>query len=204
MIKRQMALSSEISSSIQMVAIGSSAGGTEVLRKIISSLPADFPCVVVVQHILAGFSQMFAETLDKKSEMDVSVAKGGEHLALGKVYIAGDGAQLRVHPISGGAYLVYGEADKISGHCPSVDALFSSAAKLRSSVIGVILTGMGSDGAKGLLEMRQAGAYTIGQDEQSSMVYGMPKAAFEKGAVIKQLPDEAIAKELIFRVRKAK
>lgn len=193
-------------SSVQAVCIGASAGGTEALAAIIPALPVDFPCIVVVQHILEGFAEMLAETLDAKSALDVHIARNGERLKRGTVLIAGDGAQLRICASSDGvgcAQVCQGESERVSGHCPSVDVLFESAAMLGPATIGVILTGMGSDGSQGLLAMRRAGARTIGQDQESSAVYGMPKAAVLTGAVQKQVPLGRIAAQLVLMCREA-
>lgn len=183
---------------IELVAIGSSAGGTEALKHIIPLLPGDFPCIVIVQHILKGFSELLAYTLNNQSVMEVKVASEGDPVKRGTAYIAGDGAHLRLS-MEGGAHLEYSGQEKTSGHCPSVDELFSSVAALGPRAIGVILTGMGRDGASGLLKMRNAGAFTIGQDEESCVVYGMPQAAVENCAVTRQLPLDLIAGELITR-----
>lgn len=183
---------------VNIVAIAASAGGIGALESVLFKLPKDFPCVIVVQHILQGFASMLCDNIDRRCQMHVSVAKGGERLARGHVYFAGDGRQLEVGRVGGGLSLRYGTSDKISGHCPSADALFASVAECAAEEsLGVILTGMGTDGANGLLKMREAGAYTIGQDAESSAVYGMPRAAFQNGAVTRQLPLAAIPNEII-------
>ena len=170
-----------------VLAIGASTGGVEALLTIISSFPADCPATVVTQHMPATFTRSFAARLDKVSAARVEEASDGAPLEPGRVYIAPGGeAHLEVAGATPRCRLV--KSDTVSGHRPSVDVLFRSVARLRRPMAGVILTGMGRDGAQGLLEMRQAGARTLGQDEASSVVYGMPKAAFEIGAVERQLP----------------
>lgn len=171
----------------KIVAIGASTGGTEAIYNLLKPLPSTFPGIVIVQHIPPIFSRMFAERLDGQIPLKVKEAQVGDYLEQGKVLIAPGDQHMKIKKI-GAKYkidLFYG--DKVNGHCPSVDILFESVAKeAGNNAIGVILTGMGYDGAKGLLSMKRKGARTIGQDEQSSVVYGMPKVAFEIGAVEKQ------------------
>jgi two-component system chemotaxis response regulator CheB len=185
----------------RIIAMGASTGGTEALFNVLSALPEGLPGIVIVQHIPPVFSQMFAERMNKALRLRVREAKSGDYVENGLVLIApGDrhmvvkklGDRLRVELLSG---------EKVSGHCPSVDVLFDSvAAACPSDAVGVIMTGMGSDGARGLLSMRQKGARTIGQDEASSIVYGMPKVAYELGAVEKQVPLEGIAQAILIAV----
>ena len=142
---------------------------------------------MVTQHMPATFTGSFAARLDKASAATVSEAVDGAPLIPGHIYIAPGGeAHLEVSGVTPRCRLVRGET--VSGHRPSVDVLFRSVARLRRPMTGVILTGMGRDGAQGLLEMRNAGAHTLGQDETSCVVYGMPRVAFEIGAVERQLP----------------
>ena len=170
-----------------VLAIGASTGGVEALLTILSSFPADCPATVVTQHMPATFTRSFAARLDKVSAATVAEASDGAPLSPGCIYIAPGGeAHLEVSGATPRCRLV--KADTVSGHRPSVDVLFRSVTRLRRPMVGVILTGMGRDGAQGLLEMRQAGGRTFGQDESSSVVYGMPRAAFEIGAVERQLP----------------
>ena len=186
---------------VRLIAIGASTGGIQAIEKILFALPKEFPCIVIVQHILHGFTDLLAEQLQQKSRLIVQVAHGGESVERNKVFIADHGTQLRVKLEQGRIMLERGETEKCSGHSPSINVLFSSCTVLGKEAIGVILTGMGEDGADGLLAMRQAGAYTIGQEEKSCIVYGMPKAAYLKGAVACQLPLDKIANELIFRTK---
>lgn len=181
-----------------LIAIGASAGGTEAVSTILSALPTGLPPILLVQHMPDNFTDFFAANLAARVAMQVVVARDGERLEDGVAYVAGNGKHLEVVREQGGYYARCKPGDKVSGHRPSVDALFLSAAKAaRSSAIGVILTGMGSDGARGLLEMHDAGAYTIGQDEKTSTVYGMPMVAYTLGAVSKQLPLGSIAQAIL-------
>ena len=170
-----------------VLAIGSSTGGVEALLTILSAFPATCPATVVTQHMPATFTGSFAARLDRSSGATVREATDGAPLLPGHIYIAPGGeAHLEVAGITPRCRLVRSET--VSGHRPSVDVLFGSVARLKKPMTGVILTGMGRDGASGLLEMRQAGARTLGQDPGSCVVYGMPRVAFEIGAVERQLP----------------
>jgi two-component system chemotaxis response regulator CheB len=184
--------------SCKIVAIGASTGGTEAIYNIIKALPKTSPGIVIVQHIPPVFSKMFAERLDKQTDLIVKEAQTGDFIENGKVYIAPGGMHMTIKKLGDKCKIECIEGEKRNGHCPSVDVLFESVAKAAGNrAIGVILTGMGSDGAKGLLDMRKNGARTIGQDEASSVVYGMPKVAFEIGAVEKQVGLNKIPSEII-------
>jgi two-component system, chemotaxis family, protein-glutamate methylesterase/glutaminase len=182
----------------RVVAIGSSMGGVEALCALLASFPEKCPPTVLTQHMPALFTKSFAERLNRLCAPSVVEAFDGAELAPGHIFLApGGAAHLEV---SGGERprCRLREGEHISGHRPSVDALFASVARsLGSRAVGVILTGMGRDGAQGLLSMREAGAETIGQDEATSLVYGMPRAAFEAGAVGIQLPLGAIADRIM-------
>ncbi len=171
----------------QIIAIGASTGGTEAIFDVISKFEQDIPGVVIVQHMPPGFTEMYANRLNNQCKVVVKEAKDGDKVVPGQVLIAPGDKQMRLKKV-GGMYTVeckFGE--KVSGHCPSVDVLFQSVAKYAGKdAIGVILTGMGRDGADGLLEMRNAGARTVGQDQSSCVVYGMPKEAYNCGAVMYQ------------------
>ena len=170
-----------------ILAIGASTGGVEALLTIVSAFPANCPATVITQHMPATFTPSFAARLNKMSAATVSEAVDGAPLMPGHIYLAPGGvAHLEVSGTTPRCRLSQG--DTVSGHRPSVDVLFRSIARLRRPMTGVILTGMGRDGAQGLLEMRNAGAHTLGQDEASSVVYGMPRVAHEIGAVERQLP----------------
>lgn len=177
-----------------LILIGGSAGSTEALPKLLKSFTPDMPPAAVTLHMPEGYTKIFAQRLDAELSISVCEAQNAAKLKKGTATIARGSKHLRVYSGDSGFYASVGGSDKISGHCPSVDALFLSAAELDTKkMIAVLLTGMGSDGAKGLLKLRQAGAYTIGQDEESSLVYGMPKAAYEMGAVCEQCALEDIA-----------
>ncbi|MBO0903061.1 protein-glutamate methylesterase/protein-glutamine glutaminase [Jiella sonneratiae] len=180
-----------------LIAIGSSTGGVEALMQVLAEFPADCPPTVIVQHLPAAFTGSFAARLDRVSRARVSEAKGGEPLLPGHIYLApGGGRHMVVKPGARPSVALI-EGETVSGHRPSVDVLFGSVAKnFSGSTCGVILTGMGRDGAQGLLEMRRQGAATLGQDEESSLVYGMPRVANEIGAVARQLPLARIAKQI--------
>ena len=171
----------------RLIAIGASTGGTEALYNVLKHLPPTIPGIAIVQHIPPVFSRMFAERLNNQTKLEVKEAQTGDILEQGKVLIA-PGDQHMIVKRAGGRYKVeVFSGEKVNGHCPSVDILFDSVAKeAGNKAVGIILTGMGYDGAKGLLMMKRKGARTIGQDEHSSVVYGMPKVAFEIGAVEKQ------------------
>ncbi|WP_210357708.1 MULTISPECIES: chemotaxis response regulator protein-glutamate methylesterase [Sphingomonas] len=185
-----------------LIAIGSSTGGVETLIELLSGFPEQCPPTVIVQHMPEPYVPTFAARLDRLSAPKVSVARSGAPLAAGHVYIAPGGA--RHMEITGGTMprcrLV--EGDKVSGHRPSVDRLFHSIARVASrDTVGVILTGMGADGAEGLKAMRAAGARTFGQDQESSVVYGMPQVAWQIGAVETQLPLSRIASRVLLECR---
>jgi len=171
-------------SSDSIIAIGASTGGTEAIYDILKQLPSNMPGIVIVQHIPPVFSRMFAERLDHSTMLSVKEAQTGDYVEKGRVLIAPGDRHMRIKKVGDRYKVECIEGDKVNGHCPSVDVLFESVAKAAGDkAIGVILTGMGYDGAKGLLSMRRKGARTIGQDEKSCIVYGMPKVAFSVGAV---------------------
>lgn len=166
-----------------LIAVGASTGGVEALFSLVSALPEDCPPVLVVQHMPATFTASFAARLDRESRVQVVEAQHRMEVRRGTVYIAPGGE--RHMELSGGSSgrISLLPGDPVSGHRPSVDVLFRSVARLGSRAVGAILTGMGSDGARGLLEMRNAGARTLGQNEATCVVYGMPRAANAMGAV---------------------
>ena len=178
----------------KVIAIGASAGGTEAIKKIIVDFPVETPGVVVVQHMPAGFTKNFAERLNSACAMEVKEAVSGENISPGKVLIAPGDFHMRVLRLPAGYKVVCDKKDKVSGHRPSVDVLMKSLARSAGSdAVGVVLTGMGNDGACGALAMKDAGARVIAQDEASSLVFGMPQAAFKKGAVENLVPLNRIA-----------
>lgn len=182
----------------KIVAIGSSTGGVEALMTILSSFPENCPPTVITQHMPPLFTASFASRLNRLCKPHVSEAAYGTPLAPGHVYLAPGGhAHLEVSK-NGGVHCRLLEAPPVNGHRPSIDVLFRSVARsVGRRSIGVILTGMGRDGAEGLLAMREVGAETIGQDAASSLVYGMPKAAFELGGVGRQLPLRCIGARIL-------
>lgn len=182
----------------KVIAIGASTGGTEAIRRVIESFPATTPGVVIVQHMPSGFTKMFSERLNQLCQMQVKEAKDGDRIRAGLILIAPGGMQMKVVR-SGGFYQVRcGGTDKVSGHCPSVDVLMHSVAEqVGRNAIGAMLTGMGQDGAEGMLAMKNAGARSIAQDEASSVVFGMPKVAYEKGGAERLVPLEKVAASLL-------
>lgn len=179
-----VALKAPLLTSEKLFIVGSSTGGTEAIREFLVPMPSDAPAVVITQHMPAGFTRSFAERLNTLCRIRVKEAEHGERVLPGHAYIAPGGeAHLRLAR-SGANYIVELDySEPVNRHRPSVDVLFDSAAKhAGKNAIGIILTGMGKDGAQGLLHMRQAGAYTLAQDEASCVVFGMPREAIALGA----------------------
>ena len=168
-----------------LIAIGASTGGTEAIASVVKEFGVDIPGVVVVQHMPPGFTQMYAKRLNDQCRVTVKEAVNGDLVLPGQVLIApGGNCQMRICKSGKNYKIDLRKGPKINGHCPSVDVLFESVASVaQSNAIGILLTGMGADGARGLLNMRQMGAKTIGQDESTCVVYGMPKVAYDIGAV---------------------
>jgi two-component system chemotaxis response regulator CheB len=180
-----------------LIALGASTGGVEAIRVVLGNLPTDCPPIVIAQHMPAGFTTRFAARLDELSEIRVVEAEDRMALEPGRAYVARGDWHLRVERSSGHLKCRLAQDDNVSGHRPSVDVLFESVAHCVGPLaVGAILTGMGRDGARGLKLMRQAGAYTMGQSAASALVYGMPRVAFEEGAVSEQAPVELIAIKL--------
>lgn len=184
-----------------VIAIGASTGGTEAILEVVKNFPADTPGVVITQHMPAGFTAMYAERLNRICKMEVREAKNGDRIRKGLMLLAPGGLQMRVVPLGNSYAVSVQEGEKVNGHRPSVDVLFDSVAlHVREHAIGVLLTGMGADGAAGLLRMRKNGAYTIGQDKNSCVVYGMPMEAHKIGAVCQQCPLNTIGQTVLARV----
>lgn len=182
-----------------IIAIGASTGGTEATLEVLKKLPKEMPGIVITQHMPEGFTQMYASRLDRLCAMDVKEAANGDQVRPGLALIA-PGGEKHMKVVKKGIhyYVQCVPGSKVNGHRPSVDVLFSSVANAaKSNAVGIILTGMGSDGAQGLLEMRQNGGYTIGQDKNSCVVYGMPMVAERIGAVCTQAACSNIANTLI-------
>lgn len=177
-----------------LIALGASTGGTEALEQVIKHFPKDTPPVIIVQHMPAGFTKLYAERLNRSCQMEVKEAEDGDRLRSGLIIIGAGEHHLRLCKDTRGWYVSSKPGEKVSGHCPSVDVMFNSVADVAGpQAIGAILTGMGRDGADGLLKMRQRGAFTIGQDKETCVVYGMPMEAYKIGAVEVQAPLYKIA-----------
>jgi len=180
-----------------IIAIGASTGGTEAIYNIITAFPRDMPAILIVQHMPPVFTKLYADRLNNSCKLEVKEAADGDAVRPGRVLVGAGEYHLRLAKGPSGFYVKSMQGERVNGHCPSVDVLFDSVAEIaKDKALGVILTGMGSDGAKGLLNMRKQGAYTIGQDEKTSTVYGMPMVAFNIGAVQKQLPLAKIPQEI--------
>ncbi len=188
-----------------LIAIGASTGGVEAIRAVLTKLPTDCPPIVITQHMPAGFTDRFANRLNDLCEIKVVEAEERMMLETGHAYIAKGGMHLRIEKSSGQLKCRLDDGQEVSGHRPSVDILFETVAKhIGEKAVGVILTGMGRDGAIGLKKMRDAGAFTIGQSETSALVYGMPKVAFEEGAVSEQVDIDNIASRIAMAISKIK
>lgn len=186
-----------------LVVLGASTGGTEAIRAFLSHVPGDFPPLAMVQHMPAGFTAHFAVRLDQQSQMHVSESVEGDILAVGRAVLARGGRQMTIRPVNGQLKITEGTQELVNRHCPSVDVLFDSVAErpIGKKVIGVLLTGMGADGAHGLLRLRRAGAATFGQNRESCVVYGMPKVAYELGAVQHQGSPSDLPRMILQTVR---
>jgi two-component system chemotaxis response regulator CheB len=182
----------------RLIAIGASTGGTEAIREVLSSMPADAPAVLIAQHIPAQFSRPFAERLDRHSRMTVMEAEDGHQIMPGHAYVAPGGRHLRVQRSGARWVCRLGDDLPVSGHRPSVDVMFESiAAHAGRNASAALLTGMGDDGARGLLALRKAGAATLAQDQASSVVWGMPGAAVARGAAQQVVPLHDVAHRLL-------
>jgi two-component system, chemotaxis family, protein-glutamate methylesterase/glutaminase len=186
----------------KVVVVGASTGGTEALQVLLSALPVDGPGVVVVQHMPEGFTAQFARRLDSLCRIHVKEAASGESVLPGQALIARGGTHLLLKRSGARYYVELKDGPLVSRHRPSVDVLFRSTARYAGkNALGVILTGMGDDGARGMREMRDAGAFNIAQDEATCVVYGMPHEAVKQGAVDRTLPLERIADEILRKCR---
>lgn len=180
-----------------VIAIGASTGGTEAIFEVVKQFRTDIPGVIIVQHMPPGFTEMYANRLNNQCQVAVKEAVTGDKVMPGRVLIAPGDKHMRLVKVNGVYQVECKAGEKVSGHCPSVDVLFSSVAKTAGKdALGVILTGMGGDGANGLLEMRKAGAKTIGQNEATCVVYGMPKVAYDIGAVQYQMELSSITNKI--------
>lgn len=193
----------EISKRTLMIAIGASTGGTEAIFDVVKDLPQNIPPIVVVQHMPPVFTRMYADRLNARCKFIAKEAEDGDEIKPGRLLLAPGDFQMKIRKAGTSYYVECKKAEKVSGHCPSVDVLFTSIADkpICKNTIGIILTGMGADGAKGLLEMSKKGAYTLGQNEATSVVYGMPCVANELGAVRKQLSLTGITQEILNMIK---
>ncbi len=188
-----------------VIAIGASTGGTEATLSILKDLPADMPGIVITQHMPPGFTKMYAERLDRLCKIKVKEAVHGDKIVPGLALLAPGDQQMKVVKIGGEYTVNCFDGEKVSGHKPSVDVLFDSVADaVRHDAIGIILTGMGHDGATGICKMRSNGAYTIGQNKESCVVYGMPMVAYNLGGICIQASCEQIPNLIMQRLKTMK
>lgn len=187
---------------VEVIAIGASTGGTHATMTLLKSLPKDLPPIVVVQHMPKSFTGLYAHQLDQQCDLHVFEAKNGMVLEAGHVYIAPGDHHLTIEKRAHQYRIVLSQGDRVKGHKPSVDVLFHSLANLpMQKSVGLILSGMGSDGAEGLLAMKNAHAHTLGQSESSCVVYGMPKTAMGVGAIVEEHTIEKMGSRLVQLVR---
>jgi two-component system chemotaxis response regulator CheB len=185
-----------------VIAIGASTGGTEALRAILGAMPDDAPGIVVVQHMPERFTAAFAQRLDQVCRIEVKEAAPGDRVVRGRALIAPGNRHLALRRLGGNYEIELTDGPRVSRHRPSVDVLFRSVAQTAGAhAVGVIMTGMGDDGARGLVEMRRAGAATLAQDESTSVVFGMPKEAIARGCVEEVLPLPGMAAAILRRAR---
>lgn len=195
---KPIAVGAMLETTHKIIAIGTSTGGTEALATVLPSLPASTPGIVIVQHMPEKFTKSFADRLNSLSAIDVKEAEDGDSVIPGRALLAPGNRHMRLAR-DGARYIVRViDGPRVCGHRPSVEVLFDSAAEhAGANTLGVIMTGMGSDGADAMVRLRQAGAVTIGQDEDSCVVYGMPKEAFRRGGVQLQVPLDQIASQIV-------
>lgn len=194
---------SSSSASRKLVAIGTSTGGPQALQSVITRLPQNFPCgIVVVQHMPAGFTKSLAERLDSISAIAVKEAENDEIIKPGQVYIAPGNYHMRVESSGGTRKIVLSQDPPVGNHRPAVNVLFDSVANIGSDLVSVVMTGMGCDGCDGMKKIKASGGYSIAQDEATSTVYGMPKAVFDAGLVDEVKPLNKIAEAIMEAVQK--
>ncbi|MDC9621493.1 chemotaxis response regulator protein-glutamate methylesterase [Xenorhabdus sp. XENO-7] len=188
-------------SSEKLIAVGASTGGTEAIKNLLQPLPVTSPALLITQHMPPGFTRSFAERLNKLSQITVKEAENGERVLPGHAYIAPGDHHMELCRSGANYQIMTNRAPPVNRHRPSVDVLFRSVAKYAGrNAVGVILTGMGSDGAAGLLEMKQAGAYTLAQSEASCVVFGMPRAAIQLGAIDDIMDIQKISKAMLAKI----
>jgi two-component system chemotaxis response regulator CheB len=186
----------------RLIAIGASTGGTEAIKEVLVRLPAAVPGIVMVQHMPETFTPSFAKRLDSLGAVRVVEAQGGERILPGHAYLAPGHSHMTVRRSGAGWVTELAQSEPVNRHRPAVDVLFHSVAKeAGKNAIGVILTGMGKDGAQGMLSMHEAGAWNIGQDQESSVVYGMPREAARVGAVDEVVSLSNVASRILARLR---
>ena len=188
----------KLNNSIKLIAIGASTGGTEAIKEVLCGMPPTMPPIVVVQHMPENFTGSYARRLDGVMQLNVEeFLTDGQVLESGHAYIAHGGFHMQVRELGGIIKGLVDKGDSVNRHKPSVDVLFNSVASMGANTVGIILTGMGIDGAAGLGNMRKAGALTVAQDEQSSVVWGMPRVAIQEGAAQEVLPLSAIGRFVV-------
>ena len=186
----------------RLIAIGASTGGTEAIKEVLSGIPAECPPIVMVQHMPEMFTGSFAKRLDSVCPMRVKEAEEGERVLPGTAYLAPGHSHLAVRRSAGGLVCSLSQSDPVNRHRPAVDVLFRSVAEVVGrQAVGVLLTGMGKDGAQGLLAMRHAGAWTMAQDQDSCVVYGMPREAVAIGAAAESAPLKEVAQRVWLRLQ---
>ena len=182
-----------------VIAIGASTGGTEAIIEVVKNLPPTMPGIVIVQHMPPTFTTMYAQRLDKLCKMSAKEAADNDRVRQGQILLAAGDYHMTLKKDENGYYVRCARGEKVNGHCPSVDVLFDSVVQAAGKkAVGVLLTGMGADGAKGLTKMHAAGSYTLGQDKDTCVVYGMPMEAYKMGGVTRQFPLDQIGDELIY------
>ncbi len=200
-VKPSVLKSGPLLSSEKLIAIGASTGGTEAIRHVLEPLPATSPALLITQHMPAGFTRSFAERLNKLCQITVKEAENGERILPGHAYIAPGAMHLELTRSGANYQVLITEAPPVNRHRPSVDVLFDSVARYAGrNAVGVILTGMGNDGAKGLLTMRQAGAWTIAQDEASCVVFGMPREAISLGGACEVVDLHQVSQHMLAKI----
>ncbi|PHM73747.1 protein-glutamate methylesterase/protein-glutamine glutaminase [Xenorhabdus kozodoii] len=188
-------------SSEKLIAVGASTGGTEAIKNLLQPLPITSPALLITQHMPPGFTRSFAERLNKLSQITVKEAEDGERVLPGHAYIAPGDRHMELCRSGANYQIMITHTQPVNRHRPSVDVLFRSVAKHAGrNAVGVILTGMGNDGAAGMLEMKQAGAYTLAQSEKSCVVFGMPRAAIQLGAVDEVMDLQKISKTMLAKI----
>jgi two-component system chemotaxis response regulator CheB len=180
-----------------VIAVGASTGGTEAIKRFLHSLPPDMPPILIVQHMPANFTASFAQRLDETCVLHVKEAEDKELVKRGTAYIAPGGKHMTIRNFGGNTMICVSDGELVNRHRPSVNVLFNSVAEVKGKhAVGVIMTGMGDDGASGILAMKEKGAFTIAQDESTSVIFGMPHKAILAGGIAEILPLDQIGKTI--------